>query len=48
MPFELSTDEGERLIDEVAQVETPMFVLTGGDPIKRLDLFELIEYATSV
>jgi hypothetical protein len=36
------------LIDEVAQMEAPVFVLTGKDPIKRLDLFELIEYAISV
>jgi radical SAM protein len=47
-PFELSTDEGKRLIDEVRQMEVPVFVLTGGDPIKRPDLFELVEYATSV
>jgi len=42
------TDEGKRLIDEVAQTEAPVFVLTGGEPSKRPDLFELIEYATSV
>src|SRR5215475_12442043 len=47
-PFELSTEEGKRLIDEIAQMEVPVFVLTGGDPIKRPDLFELIEYATGV
>jgi radical SAM protein len=47
-PFELTTDEGKWLIDEVAQMEVPVFVLTGGDPIKRPDLFKLIEYATSV
>jgi radical SAM protein len=47
-PFELSTEEGKRLIDEVRQMDVPVFVLTGGDPIKRPDLFELIEYATSV
>jgi AdoMet-dependent heme synthase len=44
-PFELSTEEGKRLIDEIAKLEVPVFVLTGGDPIKRPDLFELIEYA---
>jgi AdoMet-dependent heme synthase len=44
-PFELSTVEGKRLIDEIAQMEVPVFVLTGGDPIKRPDLFELIEHA---
>src|SRR5215831_11569031 len=47
-PFELSTQEGKRLIDDVAQLEVPVFVLTGGDPIKRPDLFELIEYAKEV
>jgi len=44
-PFELSTDDGKRLIDEIAQMEVPVFVLTGGDPIKRPDLFELIGHA---
>ncbi|HVO59592.1 MAG TPA: TIGR04053 family radical SAM/SPASM domain-containing protein [Terriglobales bacterium] len=44
-PLELSTDEGKRLIDEVAEMQVPVFVLTGGDPIKRPDLFGLIEHA---
>jgi radical SAM protein len=47
-PLELSTGEGKRLIDEVARMEVPVFVLTGGDPIKRPDLFELIEHAKNV
>ena len=47
-PMELSTEEGKRLIDEIAQMQVPVFVLTGGDPIKRPDLFELIEHARSV
>lgn len=47
-PFELSSKAGKRLIDEVAQMEVPVFVLTGGDPIKRPDLFELIEHAQEV
>src|SRR5215471_21020902 len=47
-PLELSTDEGKCLIDEIAEMQVPVFVLTGGDPIKRPDLFELIEYATRV
>lgn len=44
-PMELSTDEGKRLIDEIAAMRVPVFVLTGGDPIKRPDLFELIGHA---
>lgn len=47
-PFELSTAEGKKLIDEISALKVPVFVLTGGDPLKRPDLFELIEYARSV
>ena len=46
-PMELSTDEGKRLIDQIAALQVPVFVLTGGDPIKRPDLFELIGHARS-
>ena len=46
-PAELSTVEGKALIDQIAQWQVPVFVLTGGDPIKRPDLFELIDYARS-
>ncbi len=47
-PLELSTDEGKQLIDQIASLQVPVFVLTGGDPIKRPDLFELISHARSV
>ena len=40
--LELSTDEAKRLIDEVAALGSPVFVLTGGDPLKRPDIFELV------
>jgi AdoMet-dependent heme synthase len=46
-PMELSTEEGKGLIDQIAALEVPVFVLTGGDPIKRPDLFELIGHARS-
>ncbi len=46
-PMELSTDEGKQLIDQIAALKVPVFVLTGGDPIKRPDLFELIGHARS-
>jgi len=46
-PLELSTEEGKGLIDQIAAMEVPVFVLTGGDPIKRPDLFELIGHARS-
>jgi MoaA/NifB/PqqE/SkfB family radical SAM enzyme len=47
-PLELSTDEGKGLIDQIAAINVPVFVLTGGDPIKRPDLFELIAHARKV
>jgi len=47
-PMELNTAEGKRLIDEIAALRVPVFVLTGGDPIKRPDLFELIAHARRV
>ena len=43
--LELSTEEAKRLIDEIARMEVPVFVLTGGDPLKRPDIFELVRYA---
>jgi len=46
-PLELSTEEGKGLIDQIAALQVPVFVLTGGDPIKRPDLFELIAHACS-
>jgi radical SAM protein len=47
-PMELSTAEGKDLIDQIAALKVPVFVLTGGDPIKRPDLFELIGHARSL
>jgi radical SAM protein len=47
-PMELSTQEGKHLIDQIAALKVPVFVLTGGDPIKRPDLFELIGHARTV
>lgn len=41
-PGELTTEEGERLLGETAEMGTPVFILSGGDPVKRPDLFTLI------
>ena len=45
--LELNTEEAKRLIDEVRQLQAPVFVLTGGDPMKRPDIFGLVEYAST-
>ncbi len=44
-PSELSTEEGFALIDRLAEFGSPILVFTGGDPMMRRDLFDLIEYA---
>ncbi len=47
-PTELSTVQSKALIDQlIAFPRPPVLVLTGGDPLKRPDLFELIRYATA-
>ena len=45
-PFELTTEEAKNLIGQVAELQAPVFVLTGGDPLKRPDIYELVQYAT--
>jgi radical SAM protein len=46
-PDALSFEEGKKLINQVADMgkPTPLFIMTGGDPFKRSDIFELTEYA---
>ena len=41
--MELSTEEGFRLLEEVRSFGDPLMVFTGGDPLKRPDLFPLLE-----
>jgi len=43
---ELSTEEGFALIDRLAEFGSPILIFTGGDPMMRRDLFDLIAYAT--
>lgn len=44
-PDELSTDEGKRLLDDLAQFGAPVVLFSGGEPLMRPDLIELAEYA---
>ena len=45
-PGELTTAEAKALIDTFPQVGNPIIILTGGDPMMRPDLYELIAYAS--
>jgi AdoMet-dependent heme synthase len=44
-PNELNTEEALRLIDRLADFGSPILIFTGGDPMMRKDLHELISYA---
>ena len=45
-PAELSHVDSKRLIDQLTEFpDPPMLILTGGDPLKRSDIFELVRYA---
>ena len=43
-PGELSSEEGLRLVDAVAEMGTPLLILSGGDPLNRPDLAELVRH----
>jgi radical SAM protein len=45
-PDELTTGEAFQLIDRLSEFGQPILIFTGGDPMMRRDLFELIAYAT--
>lgn len=46
-PDELTTAEAEHLLDQIADFGTPgpIFVISGGDPLERPDLFDIIDAA---
>jgi radical SAM protein len=43
-PGELTLDEGRRLLDQTADMGTPIVIFTGGDPLQRDDLEDLIRH----
>jgi AdoMet-dependent heme synthase len=44
-PQDLSTEESFRMIDQIAEIGKPIFVLSGGEPLFRPDIFEIAKYA---
>lgn len=44
---ELSTEEGKRLIDQIASVSKCILVLSGGEPLLRADIFDLAKHGRS-
>ena len=47
-PFELTTEEGKAVVRQTAEMGTPLLVFSGGDPVNRPDLYELIRYAKAL
>lgn len=46
-PGELSTAESKLLFEQLSEFPNPpMVVLTGGDPLERSDVYDLVEYGT--
>ncbi len=46
LPQDLTTAEAFKLIDDIAAVGKPVFVLSGGEPLFRPDIYEIARYAT--
>jgi len=47
-PGELTTKESLALIDEFKKCGNPVIIFTGGEPLLRKDIFELVRYATAL
>lgn len=47
-PEELTTGEAFKLLREIKQFGEPIVVLTGGDPLRRPDLCDLVAFGTSI
>jgi len=44
---ELTNAEAKRLMDQIAEVSRPLLILSGGEPLLRRDIYELIQYGTN-
>ncbi|MZP28848.1 putative heme d1 biosynthesis radical SAM protein NirJ2 [Heliobacterium undosum] len=44
---ELNTQEGKQLLDEIAKAGFKIMIFSGGEPLMRPDIVELVAYATS-
>lgn len=45
-PQDLTTEEAFRMIDQIAELGRPVFVLSGGEPLFRPDIYAIARYAT--
>jgi heme b synthase len=47
-PSDLSTAEAKAMMDAIAEIARPVFILSGGEPLYRPDIFELARYGKSL
>ncbi|MCW2278472.1 putative heme d1 biosynthesis radical SAM protein NirJ2 [Heliophilum fasciatum] len=45
---ELSTEEGKSLLDEIAKAGFKIMIFSGGEPLMRPDIVELVQHATNL
>jgi putative heme d1 biosynthesis radical SAM protein NirJ2 len=45
---ELSTDEAKGLLEEIAKAGFKIMIFSGGEPLMRTDIFDLVKYARSL
>ncbi|KMQ51900.1 Radical SAM domain heme biosynthesis protein [Chitinispirillum alkaliphilum] len=45
---ELTTEECEKLLENIASFSKPIIILTGGEPLLREDIFHIIEFGRSL
>ena len=45
---DFTTEEGKKLLTEIAQFSKPVVVLSGGEPLLRKDIFELADFGSSL
>ena len=42
---ELSLDQIKSVIDDIVTISNPIIILTGGEPLMRPDIWEIVDYA---
>jgi len=45
---ELTTEEAQRMIEDLASINTPALLISGGEPMVRPDILDLAEFATAL
>jgi 12,18-didecarboxysiroheme deacetylase len=47
-PDELTTEEGKKFLRDIASFGSPVILFSGGEPLMREDIIELVSYATNL